>query len=111
MFARIAAMLTTLLLGIAVGVVIAAILVVVMNGYGESEATWGLGVYALATLIIAVFGGATAYYFTGVFIKKEFSPIFAVLTSVPVVTVVAVVLEIVAAMIGVGISEIVRVNF
>ena len=39
MGAKIASLLVTLVLGIAVGVVIGAILVVVMNGYGESDAT------------------------------------------------------------------------
>ncbi len=109
--AKIAALLITLVLGIVVGVVIGAVLLVVMNGYGESDATWGLGVYVLLALTVAMVCVVMAYYFTGVLIKKEFSPSFAVLTAIPVFTIITVVLEFVAALIGVGVAEIVRVNF
>lgn len=111
MWTRIIASIVTFSISFAVGVVFLFGMLIAMNGYSEGDAVWGLGVYAALAVIVAGGSGVMAYYFTGVFVNKEFSPLFAVLTAVSVFAIVAVVLEVVAAVIGVGVAEIVRVNF
>ena len=102
MAAKLAALLLTLLLSIAVGVVVLAFMIIAMNGYSEGDAAWGLGVFVALGLIVSVLAGIAAYFFAGALVKKEFSLLFAASVAVPVCTIVAIVLEIVAALIGVG---------
>ena len=111
MAAKLAALLLTLLLSIAVGVVVLAFMIIAMNGYSEGDAAWGLGVFVSLGLIVSVLAGIAAYFFAGALVKKEVSRLFAASVAVPVFTSVYIVLERVAALIGVGVAELVRVNF
>ncbi len=111
MAAKIAALLITLMLGTAVGFALLAFMVIAMNGYSEADATWGLGVFAVLGLIIPVFAGIAAYLIVGALVKKQFSPALSAAIAIPVCTIAAVVLEVIASLIGVGVAELVRVNF
>ncbi len=111
MGAKLAALLITLLLSIALGMVVLAFMIIAMNGYSESDATWGLGVFAGLALIIASVTSVSAFFFAGALVKKEFSPLLAALIAIPLFTIAAVVLEIVACLIGIGVAEFVRVNY
>ena len=111
MTAKIAALLVTLLLSIAVGVVVLAFMIIAMNGYSEGDAVWGFGVFALLGLLVSVMAAVAAYFFAGALVKKEFSLVLSIAVAAPVCTIVAVVLEVIAALIGVGVAELVRVNF
>ena len=111
MAVNIAALVITLLLSIAVGVVVLAFMIIAMNGYSEGDAVWGLGVFAVLGLFVSVIAGVAAYFFAGALVKKEFSLLLAASVAVPVCTIAAVVLEIITALIGVGVAELVRVNF
>lgn len=111
MGAKVAALLLTFTLSIAFGMAVMVFLLVAMNGYSESDAMWGLGVYGGLAFIIAMVCGVIAYIFTGSLIKKGSGALRASLTAIPVFTIVAIVLELIAALIGVGTAELVRVNF
>ena len=111
MAVKIAALLITLLLSIALGVVVLAFMIIAMNGYSESDATWGLGVFAGLALIISGVTAILAFFFAGTLIKKEYTPLLAALIAIPVFTIAALVLEIVACFIGIGVAEFVRVNY
>lgn len=111
MAARIAALLVTLLLGIALGVVVLAFMIIAMNGHSESDAMWGLGVFAGLALVIASVTSVLAFFFAGILIKKEYSPLLAALISIPVFTIAALVLEFIACVLGIGVAEFVRVNY
>ena len=111
MAAKIAALLITLLLGIALGVVVLAFMIVAMNGYSERDAAWGIGVFAGLALIIASVTSVLAFFFAGTLIKKEFSPLLAASIPIPVFTTAALILEIFACLIGIGVAEFVRVNY
>lgn len=111
MAAKIAALLITLMLGTAVGFVVLAFMLIAMNGYSESDATWGIGVFTVLGLIISVFAGIMAFLIAGTLLKKQFSPVLAAAIAVPVCTIAAIVLEVIASLIGVGVAELVRVKF
>jgi len=109
--AKIASLLITLLLSIALGAVVLVFMIIAMNGYNESDATWGLGVFAGLALIIASVISVLAFFFAGTLIKREFSPLLSALIAVPIFSIAALVLEIIACLIAIGVAEFVRVNY
>lgn len=109
--AKIASLIITILLSVAVAIGVFAFMIIAMNGYSEGDATWGLGVFAVLGLIVSLSAGVAAHFFAGVLVKKQFSLLLSASVAVPVCTIVAIVLEIIAALIGVGVAELVRVNF
>jgi O-antigen/teichoic acid export membrane protein len=111
MGAKIAALLVTLTAGLAGGVAILFFMLVAMNGYSESDATWGLGIYILLALVASVSMGFVAFFVTGRLIKREFSSVIASLITIAIFSLVGFGLEIVSSLIGVGIAEFVRVKF
>lgn len=59
MASKIIALAITLIINIAVAVVVLFFMLIAMNGFGERDATWGLGAYcilALASSVLASFG-------------------------------------------------------
>lgn len=111
MAAKIIAASITLILNIAAGVVVLATMILAMNGYSESDATWGLGAFVLLALIVAVLMALGALLLSGFFTKKQYSAIAAAILPILIFSIVGAGLEIVAGGVGVGIAEFVRVNF
>lgn len=100
----------TFLINIAIGVAVLAGMIIAMNGYSESDATWGLGVYVLLALIAAATTSGGAVLMTGSLIKKHFAPLVSVLIATPVFSLLGFALYIVCSFIGVGVAEFVRVK-
>lgn len=111
MGAKIAALLVTMAAGLAGGVAILFFMLVAMNGYSESDATWGFGVYILLALVACLLTGFFAYFVTGQLTKREFSPVVASLIAIAIFSIVGFGLEIVSSLIGVGVAEFVRLKF
>jgi len=111
MGAKIAALLVTMAAGLAAGVAILFFMLIAMNGYSESDATWGLGAFILLALVASVSMGFVAYFVTGRLIKREFSPVIASLIGIVIFSATGFALEIGCSLIGVSVAEFVRVKF
>ena len=111
MAAKITAFLITMIVSFISGVVIFFFMMLAMNGFSESHAMWGLGAYVLLVLIAAILSSAGALFLVGFLTKKQFSPAICVLIAVSVFSLLSIGLEIVCSLIGVGVAELVRVNF
>jgi len=108
---KVIAALVTLILNIAVGVVVLATMIIAMNGYSENDAMWGLGVYVLLALVVAVLSSLGSVLLVQLLLKKQYSASISTLIAIPVFTIAGVGLEVVCSLIGIGVAEIVRVKF
>ena len=111
MTSKIVAFILTLTLSLAAGTVVLLFLLIAMNGYSESDAMWGLGVYALLAFAVSVLMGFGAFLATGSLQKRKYGAFPSVLISVILFTVIGSIADGVCALIGVGVAEFVRVNF
>jgi hypothetical protein len=110
MTAKLAALLVTLLINIAVGVAIFFFMLLAMNGYSESDAMWGLGVYIVLGLTVSVTASAGAFFTVQLLIKRKFNQALSALIAVPIFSVIGAGLKIVCSFIGVLTSEYVRTH-
>lgn len=108
---KIVAAIVTCVLNLAIGVAVFSILVISLNGYTAESGQAALITYIVLALVVSIAMSFGAFFFTGFLIKKEFSGVVAVLIAVPVFFIVGAVLKVVCVFIGIGIAEIVRVNF
>ena len=111
MTAKIAALVFTLLIDIGIGVAVFVFLLVAMNGFSESDATWGLGVYIVLAIVISVTMGTLAFFGVGFLMKRHLSGAVAALIAVPVFSVIGGCLKLVCCFIGIGVADYVRVNY
>jgi len=111
MAAKIAAFAITMLVTIAVAIVILFTMLIAMNGYSESDAMWGLGVYSLLALIVAALMSLGAFLLVGFMTNKKYSSLVSSLIAIAGFSVLGIVVELVCSLLGVGVAEIVRVNF
>jgi hypothetical protein len=111
MSAKIAAFIITLVVNIVVGVVIFFFMLLAMNGYGESDATYGLGIYiVLAVAVSLLMSGGAAVGAHGL-MKRRFRAVTSALIAVAVFAILGAVLKIACSIIGVSVAEYVRVNY
>lgn len=106
----IAAILTALIL-LTSAAVIFMMMLIGMNGFSGSDASWGMGAYVAMTLIIVLISAFAAWFGTGYFVGREMNSILAVIIPVAILSLLAVVLEVAAAFAGVIIADIVRTKF
>lgn len=111
MAAKIIAAALTFILNIAVGAVVLATMIIAMNGYSESDATWGLGAFVVLAVFIAVLMALGAFFLAGFLTKKQYGSIATAIIPILVFSAVGAGLEVVSGLIGVGIAEFVRVNY
>lgn len=111
MGAKITALLVTMAANIAAGVAILFFMLIAMNGYSESDAVWGLGLYVFLALVVSVAMGLTASVVAGRLVKREFNPVVAALIAISIFSLVGFGLEIVCSLVGVGLAEFVRIKF
>ena len=111
MAAKIIACLLTLILNIAAGVAIFVMMLVVMNGFHECDAEWGLGAYIILAVIVSIVMSVGALLLVQFLLKKQFSAVVSALIAIAVFSVVGIGLKIVCSGIGIAIAEYVRVNY
>jgi hypothetical protein len=108
MGAKITSAIIAFLISLGVAAVVFFVMLIAMNGYSESDATWGLGAFIVLSLIIAVSIAASAFLITGRLMKRAHSPLASAVIAVLVCSLLPIVLEIVASLIGIAIAEFVR---
>ncbi len=108
---KLIAFLTTFVVNIAAGAGIFFVMLVAMNGFHESDAAWGLGVYIILALLVAALMGSAAFLIVRLMLKKLYSGAVSALIAIPVFSILGIGLEVAASVIGIGVAELVRVNF
>jgi hypothetical protein len=111
MATQIAVFFITLLINIATGIAIFFFMLLAMNGFNESDAAYGLGAYIVLAVAVGLAVSAGAAFTAHLLRKRGFRSVVAVLCAVPLFSGVGVVVNIVCSIIGVLISEFVRVNY
>ena len=111
MATKVTAFLITLLINFAAGVAIFLFLLLAMNGYSESDATYGLGVYIVLALIVSLIMSTGAVLLVHVLMKRQFRGWTSGLIAVLTFSIVGIMLKIVCGIVGVAVTEYVRVNF
>jgi hypothetical protein len=107
---KLTAFFITLLINIVAGGVIFFFLLLAMNGYSESDATWGIGAYIVLAILVSIAMATGALLAVQQLVKREFRGVIAVLISISVFSISGAVLKIVCSIIGVLIAEYVRTH-
>lgn len=101
----------TLAINVTAGVVLFFGLLLAMNGYSESDATYGIVAYVVLALAVTLLMGGLAAVLTRLLQKRGFRAWSAVMISVLIFAFAGAILKFVSSLIAVGIAEYVRVNF
>ena len=109
--AKLLTALITFLINVAAGVVIFFFLLLAMNGYSESDAIYGLGAYIVLGLIVSLIMSTFAALLVHVLMKRNFRGWTAGLIAVLIFSVIGLGLKLVCSVVGVAVSEYVRVNY
>ncbi len=99
------------MINIAIGVVVFAGIIIAMNGYGESDATWGIGVFLLLASAVTILMSIGAFIVARMLTKKQFGAVSSTIIATLIFSVLGGGLKVVCSLIGVGIAEFVRVKF
>ena len=108
---KIVAALITFSVHVAAALVILFFMLIMMNGFSESDASWGLGAFIALSLAIAVLMGLLAVIGVHLFIKKGFSRVIAVLLPVTLCSIIGVIAEMISSVLGIAIADFVRRNY
>lgn len=111
MSAKIAAFLITLFVNVAIGVVVFFFLLIAMNGYSESDATYGFVAYIVCALFVSLLMALCAVRLVAILMNRKFSSSSAAFISIPIFCALGAGLKLVCAIIGVAVAEYVRVNY
>ena len=111
MGAKIAAFVITLLINVATGVIVFFFLLLALNGYSESDATYGIAAYIVLALFVSILMCLCASLATQVLLNRKFRALAAVAISTAAFSIVGIGLKIVCSVVGVMIAEFVRVNY
>ena len=108
---KIATFLITLLVNIAAGVILFFFMLIAMNGFSESDANYGIGVYLALALLVSLLMASAATGVAHVLAKREFRPWVASTVGVVVFSISGVILKSVCVIIGLLVADYVRVNY
>ena len=111
MAVKLAAFFITLVVNIAAGVVIFFFMLLAMNGFSESDATYGLGAYIVLGVIVSLLMSSGAVLLVHTLLKRKYRGAVAALIAVPAFSVIGVGLKIVCSIIGILIADYVRVHY
>lgn len=111
MAVRIAAALITLGFHIAVAVVVLVFMLVIMNGFSESDAQWGIYAYIGLAVVITLVMTAAAALIANRLGKRELHGVLVTLISAGAASAVGAALVSVSGFVGVVIADIVRRKF
>jgi hypothetical protein len=109
--AKIIASLLTLLINVTAGVIIFFFLLLGLNGYSESDATYGLSAYFALALVVSFSMSLCAGLVAHILMKRNFRGWTAALIAVPIFSVTGIVLKIACVIAAAAVTEYVRVNY
>ena len=108
---KITAFFITVLINVAAGVAVFFFMMLAMNGFSESDATYGFVAFIVLALIVTILTSSSAVWLVHVLVKRKFHGAIAALIAVPIFSVIGVGLKLVCSIIGVLIADYVRVNY
>lgn len=108
MWLKATASLLTLLANFLVSMAITVILLIVMNGYNQSDAYYGLLTYIFLSTVITMASGYFAFKFTGRLAKRNTHVVVDLLVVVIGLSILGALLKTVSSMIGLGVAEVAR---
>ena len=82
-----------------------------MNGFSESDASYGLITYIVLGVLISLLMSTCAALLVHVLLKRGFSKIASGFIAIPIFSVLGGILKIGCSVIGVMVAEYVRVNY
>ena len=111
MAAKLSAFFITLIINLAIGVGVFFFMLLAMNGFSESDASYGLGAYIVLALLVTLAMSAGAAFAAHLFVKRGLSGLAAAAISIPIFCVLGGGLKIVCSVVGVLIADYVRLNY
>lgn len=111
MAAKIIAATLTLLIDAAGAFVLFFLMLIMMNGFSESDATPGLITYIVLSIATCLLMALAAFLTTGLFIKRNLSPAASAALAVSISAIIGGVIIVVSCFIGIGVADYVRVNY
>ena len=111
MMARIAAALVTLGVNAAAGVVVFFFMLLAMNGFSESDATWGLGAYVVAAVAVTLGMAVSAWLFVAYLARRRWNEWGSAAMAASAFSIVGAGLKAVCGIIGVLVAEAARTHF
>ena len=110
MGAKIAVFILTTAVCLAAAVVLFFGMILAMNGYSESDAIWGMGVYAALAVLTAILaaGGALVARER---LSKRSGPFLSFMIAVFACSTAGIVFEIACSIVGILVAELVRADF
>lgn len=99
---------STLIVCLAAAAIFFVGMIVALNGYGESDATWGMAGFAAIALLSAVIAGAAAAGLFSWLIARSFRTLSASAMAITACSVVGVAAEFICSIFGVLIAELAR---
>ena len=111
MGSKIAAFLITLIINIVIGVAVFIFMMLAMNGYNESDASYGFVTYIVLAVLVSLLMGTGAAAAVHLLMSRKFRGSIAVLIAVPLFSVLGAGLKFVCSIIGVAMAEFVRTNY
>lgn len=108
MMAKIISFLVTLAANIAIGVAVFFMLIVILNGFAERDATWGIYGYVGLAIVASLVLAALATVATGLMMKRNIHPALSVILPIIGFSVLGGVVKSVLMFVGMVIAEIVR---
>ncbi len=108
---KLTAFIVTLLINVALGVAVLFFMLLTMNGFSESDASYGIIVYIVLALLVTLLMSTSAALLVHVLLKRGFSKIASLFIAVPIVSVLGGVLKVCCSVAGVLVAEYVRVHF
>jgi hypothetical protein len=94
-----------------VAIIVLFMMLIAMNGYSESDATAGLGTYLVLALLGSLGMALAAFFLSGKLLSRGTRPAFAVLISTPISSIAGMILIVVSSVVGIAVSEYIRVNY
>ena len=101
----------TLVANAVTSVVVLAVMVLTLNGYSESDSTYGMVTWLILVLLCILLTCSAAFSGVQVLMKRKFRPFTAVLIAAVCTSVAAILLNIACGIVGVATAEFVRTYF
>lgn len=111
MLSKIIAFSVTFLVTTAVSIALLFGSLLAMNGFSESDASWGLGAYIILSLVIVVVMSAASVVGVHFLVKRAFSSAVAALIATLASSIIGVIATVVSSIIGIMIADFVRRNY